>query len=53
MSGMGRVRMVDISEKGDVLREAIAFGEIRMKRETVELIRDGGSRRAIPYTRPR
>ncbi len=36
---MSRVRMVDISGKGDVVREAVAFGEIRMRRETIELIR--------------
>src|SRR5579884_2685035 len=34
----GRARMVDVSEKGDTTREAIAAGEITMKPETLALI---------------
>ncbi|HLQ31657.1 MAG TPA: cyclic pyranopterin monophosphate synthase MoaC [Chloroflexota bacterium] len=34
----GRARMVDVSAKDDTLREAIATGEITMRRETLELI---------------
>ena len=34
-----RVKMVDISEKEDVVRTAVAEGFIRLKRETVEAIR--------------
>ncbi|MEM3022552.1 MAG: cyclic pyranopterin monophosphate synthase MoaC [Candidatus Bathyarchaeia archaeon] len=45
---MGGVRMADISEKGDILREAVAFGEIRMRRETVELIRGGRIEKGDP-----
>jgi len=37
----GRARMVDVSGKKDTAREAIAQGEIRMKRETLELIKGG------------
>ncbi len=33
--------MVDISEKGDVVRRAIASGEIVLTKETLEKIRDG------------
>lgn len=34
----GRARMVDVSTKDDTLREAIALGEISMRRETLEMI---------------
>ena len=37
----GRVRMVDVSEKADTERLAIAQGEVHMKKETLELIRAG------------
>ena len=33
--------MVDISEKGDVVRRAVASGEIVLTKETIEKIRDG------------
>jgi len=36
-----RVRMVDISEKGDVVRRAVASGEIILTTETIEKIRVG------------
>lgn len=36
-----RVRMVDISSKGDVLREAIAQGRIHLRPETLAAIREG------------
>lgn len=35
------VRMVEISEKEEVVREAVAEGFIRLKRETIERIRRG------------
>jgi len=35
----GKARMVDISEKGDAVRTAIAEGYIRLKKETVEAIK--------------
>jgi cyclic pyranopterin phosphate synthase len=34
----GRARMVDVSAKDDTVREAIAVGEISMRRETLELV---------------
>jgi cyclic pyranopterin phosphate synthase len=37
----GRARMVDISAKGDTERIAIARGEVRMRPETLEIIRNG------------
>jgi cyclic pyranopterin monophosphate synthase len=37
----GRPRMVDVSEKADTLREAVAKGEVKMKAETLALIKEG------------
>ncbi len=37
----GRAKMVDVSEKIDTVREAVAVGSISMKRETLERIKDG------------
>ncbi len=37
----GRARMVDVGAKPDTERIAVARGEIHMKQETFELIRDG------------
>jgi cyclic pyranopterin phosphate synthase len=45
---MGKVKMVDISEKGDVYREAMAFGKIQMRRATIELIRNGRVEKGDP-----
>ncbi|MDD1678052.1 MAG: cyclic pyranopterin monophosphate synthase MoaC [Methanomicrobiales archaeon] len=36
-----RVRMVDVSEKKDVIREATARGKIRLRPETLQAIRQG------------
>ncbi len=36
----GRAKMVDIGNKGDSARRAIAAGEIRLKRETIEAVRN-------------
>ena len=36
----GRAKMVDISDKSDVIRKAIAAGEIQLKRETIEAIKN-------------
>ncbi|WPC39222.1 cyclic pyranopterin monophosphate synthase MoaC [Clostridium sp. JS66] len=38
----GRAKMVDVSEKNDTEREAIAKGSIYMKEETLKRINDGG-----------
>lgn len=37
----GRAKMVDVSDKPDTSRTAIARGEVHMKKETLELIRAG------------
>lgn len=37
----GRARMMDISEKKDTLRTAVARGKVSLKKETVQLIREG------------
>jgi len=36
----GKFRMIDITQKNDVFREAVAVGKIRLKPETVQMIRD-------------
>jgi len=36
----GRARMVDIGDKADVSRRAVAAGEIRLKRETLEAVKN-------------
>lgn len=38
----GRAKMVDVSEKEDTLREAVASGKIYMKLETLKKISEGG-----------
>jgi len=40
-SESGRARMVDVGHKPDTERVAIARGEVRMKKETLDLIRAG------------
>lgn len=37
----GRAKMVDVSEKADTVREAVAIGYVSMKRETLERIKEG------------
>lgn len=37
----GKARMVDVSEKNETVRIAVARGEIKMERATLELIRSG------------
>ena len=37
----GRARMVDISDKGETKREAVARGVITMQRETLRMIQQG------------
>jgi cyclic pyranopterin phosphate synthase len=38
----GHARMVDVSAKAETRREAVAGGEVRMRAETLALIRSGG-----------
>ena len=37
----GRAKMVDVSDKGDTVREAVAVGSVSMKRETLQRIKEG------------
>jgi cyclic pyranopterin monophosphate synthase len=37
----GRAHMVNVSEKDDTKRVAVARGSIKMKKETIDLIKDG------------
>lgn len=37
----GRAKMVDVSEKQETLREAVAYGNVYMKRETLQKINEG------------
>jgi len=41
MAEIERVRMVDVTEKGETKREAVAEGRVKMKLATVNLIRQG------------
>jgi cyclic pyranopterin phosphate synthase len=41
LDASGRARMVDISEKADTMRVAVAKGEVVMDQSTLDLIRDG------------
>ncbi|MCR6543992.1 cyclic pyranopterin monophosphate synthase MoaC [Dehalobacterium formicoaceticum] len=38
----GRAKMVDVSQKDDTIRIAVARGEVRMHRKTLSLIKTGG-----------
>ena len=41
----GRARMVDVSEKSETSRIAVAAGRVRMNRETFELVKTGGMKK--------
>ena len=43
MNGQGRARMVDVTEKAETFRTAVAEGTVRMSAETLELVRIGGT----------
>lgn len=43
INDQGRARMVDVTDKAVTFREAEAEGRVRMARETVALIRSGGT----------
>jgi len=43
MDDAGRPRMVDITEKPDTVREAVARGVVRMQASTFQLIKQGGT----------
>lgn len=46
----GRARMVDVSEKPDACREAVAFGRVLVNEETFRLIRTGGMKKGDVLT---
>jgi cyclic pyranopterin phosphate synthase len=46
----GRAHMVDVGDKPDSARLAVASGEIHMKRETLDLIRAGGVKKGDVLT---
>jgi len=41
LNRQGRARMVDVSDKSETVRVAVARGEIRMRRETLAMIAQG------------
>ncbi|MEM3595450.1 MAG: cyclic pyranopterin monophosphate synthase MoaC, partial [Candidatus Bathyarchaeia archaeon] len=45
-----RFRMVDISSKDDVYREATAVGRLRLRPETAKMIRDGKIEKGDPLS---
>jgi cyclic pyranopterin phosphate synthase len=49
----GQVRMVDVSGKPAVMRRAVAAGEVRMKRETMEQIAKGLLKKGDPLATAR
>lgn len=42
LDAAGRARMVDVTEKAETERQAVARGRVRMERETVQRIQEGG-----------
>lgn len=46
----GNAHMVDVSEKADTARMAVATGEVRMKPETLALIREGALKKGDVLT---
>ncbi|MFB0918706.1 MAG: cyclic pyranopterin monophosphate synthase MoaC, partial [Clostridiaceae bacterium] len=45
MNKDGRARMVDVSEKDDTVRIAVAKGNIKMNKETLEVIQTGKAKK--------
>ena len=46
----GRARMVDVSEKAETARTAVAAGRVRMNRETFTLVKTGGMKKGDVLT---
>ena len=46
----GRARMVDVGEKPETVRTAVAAGRVLVRRETFELIRSGGVKKGDVLT---
>ncbi len=49
-NSQGRARMVDVSEKADSLRVAVAYGRVLVNENTFELIRSGGMKKGDVLT---
>ena len=49
-NGSGRARMVDVSEKAETVRTAVAFGRVLVRRDTFDLIRSGGMKKGDVLT---
>lgn len=49
-NGSGRARMVDVSEKAETARTAVAFGRVLVRRDTFNLIRSGGMKKGDVLT---
>ena len=49
-NGSGRARMVDVSEKAETARTAVAFGRVLVRRDTFDLIRSGGMKKGDVLT---
>jgi cyclic pyranopterin monophosphate synthase len=45
IAGSGEAHMVDVGNKADTRREAVAFGQVRMKRETLSMILEGNAKK--------
>jgi cyclic pyranopterin monophosphate synthase len=45
IDGSGKAKMVDVSDKAESERRAVAKGEVVMKPETLDIIRDGMSKK--------
>lgn len=49
-NGQGRARMVDVSEKAETARTAVACGRVLVNRNTFNLIRSGGMKKGDVLT---
>ncbi len=45
---LNHIKMIDISKKEPMLREAVAYGKIRLRKETIQLIRHGKIEKGNP-----
>ncbi len=45
---MNRFRMADITNKKEIFREAVVFGEIKLKPETIKLVKEGKVEKGDP-----
>ena len=52
INDQGRAKMVDVSEKNDTQRMAVAYGKICMKQETLEKIKNQDIKKGDANVRP-